>query len=136
MAHSLKSTQLRLVCLIYRSPHKLIMPLCSFIISERKTIKYSWTLLESATTASSHMEIQTTIAWSTFVAQPYNIRTLWSFWYMLLRGNHFTILNNKWVYLHTVPTTLREESNQTYVILQYKLLASIVSAVCSVIHQS
>ncbi len=29
--------------------------------------------------------------------------------------------------------TLREESSQTNVILQYKLLASILSAVCSVI---
>ncbi len=33
-------------------------------------------------------------------------------------------------------TSLREESNQTNVILQYKLLASILSAVCSVIQQS
>ncbi len=32
--------------------------------------------------------------------------------------------------------TLREESRQTSVILQYKLLASILSAVCSVIQQS
>ncbi len=32
--------------------------------------------------------------------------------------------------------TLREESSQTNVILQYKLLASILSAVCSVIQQS
>ncbi len=32
--------------------------------------------------------------------------------------------------------TLREDSSQTNVILQYKLLASIVSAVCSVIQQS
>ncbi len=31
--------------------------------------------------------------------------------------------------------TLREESNQTNVILQYKLLESILSAVCSVIQQ-
>ncbi len=33
-------------------------------------------------------------------------------------------------------TTLREESSKTNVILQYKLLASILSAVCSVIQQS
>ncbi len=32
--------------------------------------------------------------------------------------------------------TLREEYSQTNVILQYKLLASILSAVCSVIQQS
>ncbi len=32
--------------------------------------------------------------------------------------------------------TLREESSQTIVILQYKLLASILSTVCSVIQQS
>ncbi len=32
--------------------------------------------------------------------------------------------------------TLREESSQTNVILQYKLLASILSAVCSVIQPS
>ncbi len=31
---------------------------------------------------------------------------------------------------------LREESSQTNVILQYKLLASILNAVCSVIQQS
>ncbi len=33
-------------------------------------------------------------------------------------------------------TTLREESSQATVILQYKLLAPILSAVCSVIQQS
>ncbi len=32
--------------------------------------------------------------------------------------------------------TFREESSQTNVILQYKLLAAILSAVCSVIQQS
>ncbi len=32
--------------------------------------------------------------------------------------------------------TLREESSQSNVILQYKLLAAILSAVCSVIQQS
>ncbi len=32
--------------------------------------------------------------------------------------------------------TLREESSQTNVILQFKLLAAILSAVCSVIQQS
>ncbi len=39
--------------------------------------------------------------------------------------------------LSLVPSgTLREESSQTNAILQYKLLASILSAVCSVIQQS
>ncbi len=33
-------------------------------------------------------------------------------------------------------TTLREESNQTNVILQYNLQAAILSAVCSTIQQS
>ncbi len=32
--------------------------------------------------------------------------------------------------------TLREESSQTNVILQYKLLPAMLSAVCSVIQQS
>ncbi len=35
-----------------------------------------------------------------------------------------------------ITCTLREESSQNNVILQYKLLASILSAVCSVIQQS
>ncbi len=35
-----------------------------------------------------------------------------------------------------VPSTLREESSETNVILQYKLLAAILSAVFSVIQQS
>ncbi len=39
---------------------------------------------------------------------------------------------NKAILTHT----LKEESSQTNVILQYKLLALIVSAVCSVIQQS
>ncbi len=34
------------------------------------------------------------------------------------------------------PTTLREESSQANVIVQYKLLAAIFNAVCSVIEQS
>ncbi len=33
-------------------------------------------------------------------------------------------------------STLREESSQTNAVLQYKLLAAILSAVCSVIQQS
>ncbi len=33
-------------------------------------------------------------------------------------------------------STLREETSQTNVILQYKLLAAILSAICSVIQQS
>ncbi len=41
-------------------------------------------------------------------------------------------LHNSIYFLHT----LREESSQTNVILQYKLLAAILSAVCSVIQQS
>ncbi len=36
------------------------------------------------------------------------------------------------IYVHEI-TSLREESSQTNVILQYKLLAEILSAVCSVI---
>ncbi len=39
-------------------------------------------------------------------------------------------------YLHQSVAALREESSQTNAILQYKLLAAIVSAVCSVIQQS
>ncbi len=38
--------------------------------------------------------------------------------------------------LTLVVITLREESSQTNVILQYKLLATIFSAVCSVIQKS
>ncbi len=37
--------------------------------------------------------------------------------------------------LQYIICTLREESSQTNVILQYKLLASILSAVCSVLQQ-
>ncbi len=40
------------------------------------------------------------------------------------------------MYLCYRQSTLREESSQTNVILQYKLLASILSSVCSVIQQS
>ncbi len=40
-----------------------------------------------------------------------------------------------WLIMLMSPT-LREESSQTNVILQYKLLASILIAVCSVIQQS
>ncbi len=36
---------------------------------------------------------------------------------------------------NAITYTLREGSSQTNVILQYKLLASILSAVCSVIQQ-
>ncbi len=38
--------------------------------------------------------------------------------------------------MYDVETTIREESRQTNVILQYKLQAAIVSALCSVIQQS
>ncbi len=40
------------------------------------------------------------------------------------------------VYFYHLLATLREEPSQSNVILQYKLLASILSAVCSVIQQS
>ncbi len=48
--------------------------------------------------------------------------------------SHEYIGNYEW--LKTITYTLREESSQTNVILQYKLLAAIVSAVCNVIQQS
>ncbi len=41
-----------------------------------------------------------------------------------------------YVQTHVWLIALREESSQTNVILQYKLLAAILSAVCSVIQQS
>ncbi len=40
------------------------------------------------------------------------------------------------VLVQSLYTTLREESSQTNVILQYKLLAAMLSADCSVIQQS
>ncbi len=40
------------------------------------------------------------------------------------------------VCLANTETALKEESSQTNIILTYKLLASILSAVCSVIQQS
>ncbi len=50
------------------------------------------------------------------------------------RGLHVTNLDS--VFYVTIISTLREESSQINVILQYKLLAAILSAVCSVIQQS
>ncbi len=44
-------------------------------------------------------------------------------------------INKKYTFTWKI-TTLREESSQTNVILQYKLLASILSAICTVIQQS
>ncbi len=46
----------------------------------------------------------------------------------------FDMFKHETVYYH-VPA-LREESSQTNVILEYKLLAAILSTVCSVIQQS
>ncbi len=54
----------------------------------------------------------------------------------------FNFVSSPFCHSHTSPIdlhhyrTLREESSQTNVILQYKLLASILSAICSVIQQS
>ncbi len=45
------------------------------------------------------------------------------------------IFINKTFWITTQLSTLREESIQTNVILSYKLLAAILSAVCSVIQQ-
>ncbi len=51
--------------------------------------------------------------------------------------NHIKLLVILNSYLKAFPVcTLREESSQTNVILQYELLAAILSAVCSVIQQS
>ncbi len=47
-------------------------------------------------------------------------------------GLHITMLQENYI----AGASLREESNKTNVILQYRLLASILSAVCSVIQQS
>ncbi len=46
-----------------------------------------------------------------------------------LRFNNFCITNTVYLIFYA----LNEESSQTNVILEYKLLASILSAVCSVI---
>ncbi len=60
----------------------------------------------------------------------YNIHTnLNHFMQSQVRENSFSIENQ-------IKSTLREESSQTNVILHYKLLAAILSAVCSVIQQS
>ncbi len=48
---------------------------------------------------------------------------------------HALHVQNTHIY-YTCISTLREESSQVNVILQYKLLASILNAVCSVIQQS
>ncbi len=53
--------------------------------------------------------------------------TVWDLWRKRIDQNSY---NGDLAY------TLREESSQTNVILLYKLLASILSAVCSVIQQS
>ncbi len=53
---------------------------------------------------------------------------------MMLNIIYFKLLIQALTYW-SIPT-LREVSSQTNVILEYKLLASIVSAVCSVIQQS
>ncbi len=45
-------------------------------------------------------------------------------------------LKTKMQYFYRYECTLREESSQTNFILQYKLLAAILIAVCSVIQQS
>ncbi len=52
-------------------------------------------------------------------------------------GNLPVKLIHKLLFLYKLrANTLREESSQTNVILEYKLLASILRAVCSVIQQS
>ncbi len=56
---------------------------------------------------------------------------------MLFFCNEINFAKNQKTKLRmTYTTTLREGSSQTNVILQYKLLAAILSAVCSVIQQS
>ncbi len=52
----------------------------------------------------------------------------------LLYMDKDVMTNFKWS--QTRVATLREESSQTNFILQYKLLAAISSAVCSVIQQT
>ncbi len=46
------------------------------------------------------------------------------------------VTKSVWIVVKQIHCTLREESSQANVILQYKLLASILSAMCSVIQQS
>ncbi len=57
----------------------------------------------------------------------YSIVSVLSLFYFILFTNFF---------IYQYMTTIREESSQTNVIIQYKLLASLMSAVCSVIQQS
>ncbi len=53
-------------------------------------------------------------------------------WYVMSIENNMKRLTH----MCDLQATLREESSQTNVILQYKLLAAILTAVCSVIQQS
>ncbi len=66
----------------------------------------------------------------------YYLNTLmpaWADWHLYITST----LKIKPIIGHSLQQhALREESSQTNVILQYKLLASILSAVCSVIQQS
>ncbi len=59
------------------------------------------------------------------------INIFW-FWFLMLYLIPFHYNNKLWSY----NSALREESSQANAILQYKLLASILSAVCNVIQQS
>ncbi len=78
-------------------------------------------------------------SWHSWSMNPVNTLTCWSYipcYVKICRMHHAT-----WHWPLTIrcdifnSDTLREESSQTNVILQYKLLAAILSAVCSVIQQ-
>ncbi len=66
------------------------------------------------------------------------------YWYVDAYSASIVFQNNQWcwiqflesIYGRNIWHTLREESTQTNVVLQYKLLAAILSAVCNVIQQS
>ncbi len=75
--------------------------------------------------------------WSQSWLCKYNLRVVWFMLFRITeRGDcRLQILfSGKTIASNTI--ALREESSQTNVILQYKLLASILSVVCSVIQQS
>ncbi len=62
--------------------------------------------------------------------------SMWLIFRGPLLGNYLTDLWTSTYYKHEQVFALREESNKTNVILQYKLLALILNGVCSVILQS
>ncbi len=133
-----KSTQIYICCSTPFSP-------CFIILDKENFVKVShWENSPKECTEphkSSFSSYQSVSRWSWMTLNDQCFHIIWFIWtfqknHAANRAGSFKLWHCIQLYTAMWVCTLRKESSQTNIILQYKLLTAILSAVCSLIQKS